>query len=97
VRCGEAIDLATRLAWCGTARKKRDVKPSEWAADSSVRFRFDGGMFIVMGALPLLRGKTYYENNWGGPVFAPFAIFIALLFLVGVFTPWRKGINFSRE
>jgi hypothetical protein len=54
-------------------------------------------MFIAMGTVPLLRGKTHYENYGGGPIFAPWAIFIGLLFLVGVFRPGRKGINFSRE
>jgi hypothetical protein len=54
-------------------------------------------MFIAMGTLPWLRGKTHYENYWGGPFFAPLAILIGLLFLLGVFTHWRKGTNFSSE
>jgi hypothetical protein len=60
-------------------------------------FTLRGLLFMAMGALPLLGGRTHYENYLGGPVFAPFAIFIGLLFLVGVFTHWRKGMNFWRE
>jgi hypothetical protein len=56
-----------------------------------------GLLFMAMDALRLLRGGTRNENYRGGPAFAPFAIFIGLLFLAGVFTHWRKGINFSRE
>jgi hypothetical protein len=67
------------------------------AAGSSARFRFDGLLFIAMSTFPLLGGKTHCENHWGGPVFAPFAIFLGILFLVGVFTHWKKGINSSRE
>jgi hypothetical protein len=77
--------------------KKRDVKPMEWRPIHRFGFTLMGLLFIAMGTLPLLRGKTHYENYWGGPVFAPFAIFIGLLFLIGVFTHWSKGINFSRE
>jgi hypothetical protein len=65
--------------------KKRDVNTSM------------GLMFIAMGTPPWLRGKTHYENYWGGPFFAPLAILIGLLFLLGVFTHWRKGTNFSSE
>jgi len=75
----------------GTAMKKRGIKPIEWRPIHRFGFSLMGLMFIAMGALALLRGKTHYENYWGGPVFAPFAIFIGLLFLVGVVTHWRKG------
>jgi hypothetical protein len=88
---------ARRLIWpktasrYQTARKKRGIKPMEWRPIHRIGFSLMGPMFIAMCALALLRGKTHYENYWGGPVFAPFAIFIGLLFLVGVVTHWRKG------
>jgi hypothetical protein len=71
--------------------KKRDVKPREWRPIHRFGFILIGLMFIAMGTFTLLRGKTHYETYWGGPVFAPFAILIELLSLVGVFTHWRKG------
>jgi len=37
-----------------------------------------------------LGGRTNYVNSWGGPVFAPFAVFAGLLCLMGVFTHWKK-------
>jgi hypothetical protein len=91
------MDLATRSAWGDTAMNKLDVKLIAWRTDSSLRLPLMGLMSIAMGTLPLLRGKTHCENYWGSPVFAPFAILIGLLFLVGVFTHSRKGISFSRE
>jgi len=89
--CGAASDLAERATSLATAMKKRDVKLREWRPVHLFGFAVIGVMFIAMGALSLLRGQTHYENYWGGAVFAPFAVFVGFLFLVGVFTHWRKG------
>jgi hypothetical protein len=77
--------------------EKRDLQPMEWRSIQRFGCTLMGLLFIAMGTVPLLTGKTHYENYWGGPVFSPFAIFAGLLFLVGVFAHWRKGINVSRE
>jgi hypothetical protein len=72
--------------------KKSHVKPMEWRPIHRFGFSLMGLMFIAMGERSLLRGRTHYENYWGGAVFAPFAIFIGLLMLIAVFIRWRKGI-----
>lgn len=73
--------------------KKRDVKPVEWRPIHRFGLILIGLMFIAIGTLSLLRGRTHYETFWGGAVFAPFAIFVGLLALVVVFVRWRKGIE----
>ena len=46
-------------------------------------------MVFALGLLTLLRGRQYYFNYWGGPVFAPFAILIGAL---AVFVAYKKGL-----
>jgi polyferredoxin len=84
--CAAEIDIAGRAR----AMKKRDVKREELRPIYRLGFILIGLMFIAMGALPLLRGKTHYETYWGGAVFGPFAIFVGLLLPVAVFTQRRK-------
>ena len=51
-----------------------------------------GFMLVSMGALSLLTGRTHYQNYWGGPVFAPFAILAGLLYLADALTHWKKKL-----
>jgi hypothetical protein len=47
-------------------------------------------MLIAPAALILISGRSHYQNYWGAPVFAPFAIFAGLLFWIAVLTHWKK-------
>jgi hypothetical protein len=48
-------------------------------------FMFLGSMFLGLGILTLLSGALHYQNWWGAPVFAPFAIAIGALCFVVAF------------
>ena len=49
-----------------------------------------GLMTICTGSIALLGGKLHYSNDWGAAVFAPFAVFVGLLALVGAFLLRKK-------
>ena len=40
-------------------------------------------LLLGAGSLTLALGKLHYPNHWGGQVFAPFAVAIGLIALVG--------------
>jgi hypothetical protein len=70
--------------------KDRDIKLREWKPIHRQFFAILGLMFIGLGAFPLLQGRSHYQNYWGGAVFAPFALFVGLLFLIGVFARRKR-------
>jgi hypothetical protein len=68
------------------------------ATDSSLGFHFAGALVDGHGRTSLAKRPDALGELPGRPRFSlPLAIFIGLLFLAGVFTHWRKGINLSRE
>ena len=70
--------------------KFRESKLREWKPIHRFAFLLFGLMLIGTGAFSLLNGRTHYHNFWGAPVFAPFVIFVGLLFLVGLLTHSRN-------
>jgi hypothetical protein len=66
------------------------TKLSESKPFDRFTFLFLGLLCIATGALSLLAGRTHYRNVWGAPVFAPFAIFVGLLCLLGALKTWNK-------
>ncbi len=71
--------------------KNRETKLRDWKPIHRLFFGIFGLMFIGMGLFALLLGRTHYQNYWGGAVFAPFAIFVGLLALVGVFNHRKQN------
>ncbi len=69
--------------------RNRDTRLAQWKAIQRYSFALVGLMLIGMGALNLLAGRLHYRNYWGAPVFAPFAILIGTLVLIGAFS-YRK-------
>ena len=49
-----------------------------------------GLMATCTGSIALLGGQLHYSNYWGAVVFAPFAVFVGLLALVGAFLLRKK-------
>jgi len=69
--------------------RNRDPKLARWKPIQRYSFAFLGLMLIGMGVLNLLAGRLHYGNYRGAPVFAPFAILIGSLVLIGAFR-YRK-------
>ena len=46
---------------------------------------FVGSVLLCLGIGALLRGNLHYQNWWGAPVFATFAIVIAILAFAAAF------------
>jgi heme A synthase len=70
--------------------KSRDTKPRVWRPIHRFGFTLLGLMLIAPAALILISGRSHYQNYWGAPVFAPFAIFAGLLCWIAVLTHWKK-------
>ena len=49
-------------------------------------------LFAVLGlvARPLARGALFYQSYWGGPVFVPLVLFVALVILVVAVIDWKR-------
>ena len=49
-------------------------------------------LFVVLGlvARPLARGALFYQSYWGGPVFVPLVLFVALVILVVAVIDWKR-------
>jgi hypothetical protein len=70
--------------------RNRNPKLAQWKPIQRYFFAFLGLMLVGMGTLNLSAGRLHYRNYWGAPVFAPFAILIGVLVLIGAFT-YRKA------
>ena len=45
-----------------------------------------GLLFLMTGIFDIVRGRLFYPNYWGGPVFAPITILVGLLaMIIGIF------------
>src|SRR4051812_26226665 len=54
-------------------------------------FTLVGLMFIGFGLRALLNGRLHYTNWWGLPVFAPYAIIVAILVLaIACYGAWER-------
>jgi DMSO/TMAO reductase YedYZ heme-binding membrane subunit len=73
-----------------SAMKHRETRLGEWKPIHRLAFLFLGLMCIAAGTLSLLRGRTYYPNVWGAPVFAPFILFVGFLCLVAALRVWKR-------
>jgi hypothetical protein len=69
----------------------------EWRPIHRFRFTLMELMFMAMGTLVLLERQDSLRELLGEAPFSLPSPFSLGLFLIGVFTHWRKGINFSRE
>ena len=49
-------------------------------------------LFVVLGlvARPLARGALFYQSYWGGQVFVPLVLFVALVILVVAVIDWKR-------
>jgi len=49
-------------------------------------------LLVVLGlaARPLARGALFYQTYWGGAVFVPFLIVVAVVILVIVVIDWNR-------
>jgi hypothetical protein len=49
-------------------------------------------LLVVLGlaAHPLARGALFYQTYWGGAVFVPFLIVVAVVILVIVVIDWHR-------
>ncbi|MFL6300659.1 MAG: hypothetical protein ACJ71N_08650 [Terriglobales bacterium] len=55
-----------------------------------IGFALIGLMIFGSGARALLNGRLHYSNWWGLPVFAPFAVIIAILILaIACYGIWK--------
>lgn len=49
-----------------------------------------GLLMLATGVLVVMNGRTHFQNYWGAPVFAPFAIVIGLLIIVAMIISWVR-------
>lgn len=49
-----------------------------------------GLLMLATGVLVVMSGKTHFQNYWGAPVFAPFAIVIGLLIILAMIISWVR-------
>lgn len=57
------------------------------------------GLGLIGGGLsPLIRGSAFYQNYWGGAVFAPFTVIIGgVVLFIGIFQLGQKRHEASRQ
>ena len=48
--------------------------------------------FVVLGlaARPLSKGALFYQSYWGGAVFVPFILLVAVLVVVAFVLDWKR-------
>jgi hypothetical protein len=74
--------------------KRRSNEPARIALSSKGRKIFSGlGLLLLLTGVSHLYGhRLEYHNYWGGDVFAPFTILIALLFFAVALFARRKEV-----
>jgi hypothetical protein len=76
-----------------SAMKRWETKLREWKPIHRFTFLFLGLMFIAMGSLSLLSGRSHYRNVFGAAVFVPFVIFVGFLCLLAALRLWKRKLK----
>lgn len=70
--------------------KKRFTGLKILSPKKRVALGFVGLMVFATGVLSLMAGRLHYSNYWGGAVFAPYAIIVGGMLMVGMILMRRR-------
>jgi hypothetical protein len=64
--------------------KKRKIRPQGLSRRTRMKVGILSLILVVSGALSLMAGHLHYPNYWGGMVFAPFAVLVGAVAILGM-------------